>query len=146
MGLVTASLGDSETEVKLRTVSLLLPRSISSQTSVMFVASLRAMILYTLSLKLLSEVRCRAVSLSSSMLLPSAFATANDLECFTVARQWNVELSQWSAPFGTTTFQKCIALIICHEDNVLLFLIFLINSIRQRSWVFGLVTRALKKD
>lgn len=146
MGLVTASLGDSETEVKLRTVSLLLPRSISSQTSVMFVASLRAMILYTLSLKLLSEVRCRAVSLSSSMLLPSALATANDLECFTVARQWNVELSQWSAPFGTTTFQKCIALIICHEDNVLLFLIFLINSIRQRSWVFGLVTRALKKD
>lgn len=146
MGLVTASLGDSETEVKLRTVSLLLPRSISSQTSVMFVASLRAMILYTLSLKLLSEVRCRAVSLSSSMLLPSALATANDLECFTVARQWNVELSQWSAPFGTTTFQKCIALIICHEDNVLLFLIFLIFSIRQRSWVFGLVTRALKKD
>lgn len=135
MGLVTASLGDSETEVKLRTVSLLLPRSISSQTSVMFVASLRAMILYTLSLKLLSEVRRRAVSLSSSM-LPSALATANDLECFTVARQWNVELSQWSAPFGTTTFQKCIALIICHEDNVLLFLIFLINSIRQRSGGF----------
>lgn len=146
MGLVTASLGDSETEVKLRTISLLLPRSISSQTSVMFVASLRAMILYTLSLKLLSEVRRRAVSLSSSMLLPSALATANDLECFTVARQWNVELSQWSAPFGTTTFQKCIALIICHEDNVLLFLIFLINSIRQWSWVFGLVTGALKKD
>lgn len=86
MGLVTASLGDSETEVKLRTVSLLLPRSISSQTSVMFVASLRAMILYTLSLKLLSEVRRRAVSLSSSM-LPSVLATANDLECFTVARQ-----------------------------------------------------------
>lgn len=56
-----------------------------------------------------------------------------------------MELSQWSAPFGTTTFQKCIALIICHEDNVLL-LIFLINSIRQRSGVFGLVTGALKKD
>lgn len=87
MGLVTASLGDSETEVKLRTVSLLLPRSSSSQTSVMFVASLRAMISYTLSLKLLSEVRRRAVSLSSSMLLPSVLATANDLECFTVARQ-----------------------------------------------------------
>lgn len=47
-----------------------------------------------------------------------------------------MELSQWSAPFGTTTFQKCIALIICHEDNVLLFLIFLINSIRQRSGGF----------
>lgn len=146
MGLVTATLGDSKSEVKLRTVSLPLPRSISSQTSVMFVASLRAMILYTLSLKLLSEVRRRAVSLSSSMLLPSTLATANDLECFTVARQWNVELNQWSAPFGTTTFQKCIALIICHEDNVLLFLIFLINSIRQRSWGFGLVTGALKKD
>lgn len=87
MGLVTATLGDSESEVKLRTVSLPLPRSISSQTSVMFVASLRAMILYTLSLKLLSEVRRRAVSLSSSMLLPSTLATAKDLECFTVARQ-----------------------------------------------------------
>lgn len=146
MGLVTATLGDSESEVKLRTVSLPLPRSISYQTSVMFVASLRAMILYTLSLKLLSEVRRRAVSLSSSMLLPSTLATANDLECFTVARQWNVELNQWSAPYGTTTFQKCIALIICHEDNVLLFLIFFINSIRQRSWGFGLVTGALKKD
>ncbi len=78
------------TEVKLRTISPLLP--LSSQSSVLFVASLRAMILYTLSRKLLSEVRRRAVSRSSSMLSSSVLATAKDLECFTVTkRRKNVE-------------------------------------------------------
>lgn len=57
------------------------------QSSVLFAASLRVMILYTLSLKLLSEVSRRAVSLSSSMLPSSALATANDLECFTAGTQ-----------------------------------------------------------
>lgn len=83
------------TEVKLRTISPLWPRSLSlplySQSSVLCVASLRAMILYTLSLKPLSEVSRRAVSLRSSMLPPSTVATAKDLECFTAERRWNVE-------------------------------------------------------
>lgn len=68
------------TEVKLRSI-------FSSQSSVLFAASLRVMILYTLSLKLLSEVSRRAVSRSSSMLRSSAPVTAKDLECFTVTKQ-----------------------------------------------------------
>lgn len=55
---------------------------LSAQSIVVFAASLRTTILYTLSLKLLSEVSRRAVARSSSM--PSSEpAKANDLECFT---------------------------------------------------------------
>lgn len=44
------------------------------------------MILYTLSLKLLSAVSRFAVSRSSSMLVSSTGATAKDFECFTAKR------------------------------------------------------------
>lgn len=67
---------------KVRNVSRLSPPTFS-QSPILCVASLRAIILYTLSLKLLSEVSRSAVSLSSSMLLLSVLATAKDLECFT---------------------------------------------------------------
>lgn len=86
----------------------------SSQSSVLFAASLRVMILYTLSLKLLSEVSRRAVSRSSSMLRSSASVTAKDLECFTVTKQRKEHnQNSWFCLVSCKEEMNIVVLIIC---------------------------------